>query len=38
MTRETQIAEDAALWVNRLDQPAIDTSASRAFDTWMAAA
>lgn len=37
MTRETQIAEDAALWVNRLDQPAIDTSASRAFDAWMAA-
>jgi len=36
MTRETQIAEDAALWVNRLDQPAIDTSASRAFDAWMA--
>ncbi|MBB5684862.1 FecR family protein [Sphingobium boeckii] len=32
-----QIAADAALWVNRLDQPVIDTSASAAFDAWMAA-
>ena len=37
MTRDMQIAADAALWVNRLDQPAIDTSASAAFDAWMAA-
>lgn len=37
MTREPQRAEEAARWVNRLDQPAIDTSASAAFDAWMAA-
>jgi transmembrane sensor len=37
MTREVQGAEEAASWVNRLDQPAIDTSASATFDGWMAA-
>ncbi|ATY31079.1 FecR family protein [Sphingomonas psychrotolerans] len=37
MTRDPQIAADAAMWVNRLDQPVIDTSVSAAFDAWMAA-
>jgi transmembrane sensor len=37
MTRDTQRIEDAATWVNRLDQPAIDTSAGASFDRWMTA-
>ena len=35
MTRETHPVEVAATWVNRLDQPVIDTSAGVAFDRWM---
>lgn len=35
MTRSARSIEEAAEWVNRLDQPAVDTSASSAFDDWM---
>lgn len=35
MTPSVKSVEEAAEWVNRLDQPAIDTSASAAFDDWM---
>lgn len=38
MTRENQIAEEAAAWIHRLNQPAIDAAAGPAFDAWMAAA
>lgn len=35
MTREGQSAIRAAEWVNRLDQPMVDTAAGEAFDRWM---
>lgn len=37
MTRDTHGIEEAATWVNRLDQPVIDTAAGATFDRWMAA-
>ena len=38
MNRENQIAEEAAAWIDRFNQPAFDAAAGPAFDTWMAAA
>lgn len=38
MTREPQIAEEAAAWIHRLNQPVFDTAAGPDFDAWMAAA
>ncbi|RDE04395.1 FecR family protein [Sphingomonas aracearum] len=35
MTRDRHAADDAATWVHRLDQPAMDTAAGAAFDRWM---
>lgn len=35
MMRDRPSIEEAAAWVGRLDQPAIDTSAGAAFDRWM---
>ncbi|MES3094927.1 FecR family protein [Sphingomonas aerolata] len=37
MSRESQIAEDAAAWIDRLNQPAFDAAAGPDFDAWMAA-
>lgn len=37
MNREKQIAEEAAAWIHRLNQPAIDAAAGPDFDAWMAA-
>lgn len=37
MNRETQVAEEAAAWVDRLNQPAMDAAAGPDFDAWMAA-
>lgn len=37
MTRESQIAEEAAAWIDRLNQPAFDAAAGPDFDAWMAA-
>lgn len=37
MNRETQIAEEAAAWIDRLNQPAFDAAAGPDFDAWMAA-
>ncbi len=38
MNRESQIAEEAAAWIDRLNQPAFDAAAGPNFDAWMAAA
>lgn len=38
MNRESQIAEEAAAWIDRLNQPAFDAAAGPDFDAWMAAA
>ncbi len=38
MTRDSQIAEEAAAWIDRLNQPAFDAAAGPDFDAWMAAA
>jgi transmembrane sensor len=35
MTRDRQSVDEAATWVNRLDQPAMDTAAGATFDRWM---
>lgn len=37
MKREAQIAEEAAGWIDRLNQPAFDAAAGPEFDAWMAA-
>jgi transmembrane sensor len=37
MSRENQIAEEAAGWIDRLNQPAFDAAAGPNFDAWMAA-
>ncbi|MEG3151051.1 FecR domain-containing protein [Sphingomonas sp. ZT3P38] len=38
MNPETRIAEEAAAWIDRLNQPAFDAAAGPDFDAWMAAA
>lgn len=37
MKRDAQIAEEAAGWIDRLNQPAFDAAAGPEFDAWMAA-
>ncbi|MDN4630894.1 FecR domain-containing protein [Sphingomonas sp. PsM26] len=37
MKRDTQIAEEAAGWIDRLNQPVFDAAAGPEFDAWMAA-
>ena len=37
MNRESQIAEEAAAWIDRINQPVFDAAAGPAFDAWMAA-
>jgi len=37
MKRDTEIAEEAAGWIDRLNQPAFDAAAGPEFDAWMAA-
>lgn len=37
MSRENQIVEEAAGWIDRLNQPAFDAAAGPDFDAWMAA-
>lgn len=37
MNRESQIAAEAAAWIDRLNQPAFDAAAGPNFDAWMAA-
>lgn len=37
MNRDSQIAEEAAAWIDRINQPAFDAAAGPAFDAWMAA-
>jgi transmembrane sensor len=38
MNPQTQIAEEAAAWVDRLNKPVFDVAAGPNFDAWMAAA
>jgi transmembrane sensor len=37
MKRDAQIAEEAAGWIDRLNQPVFDAAAGPEFDAWMAA-
>lgn len=37
MNRETHVPEEAAAWVDRLNQPAMDAAAGPDFDAWMTA-
>ncbi|MEG8024598.1 FecR domain-containing protein [Sphingomonas aurantiaca] len=38
MTRDAQIVEEAAAWIDRLNRPVVDAAVGPAFDAWMAAA
>lgn len=37
MSADPRIAEEAALWIDRMNRPAIDSALASGFDTWMRA-